>query len=120
MIDVVFQLIIFFLVSNHLAKQEALLPLPLPTAGTGQMSAARSSRAVVNVLADGRLQIHGREVSAARLEDLLAEMQAERGPLEVRIRADRRVVYRHIQPVLRACWRAGVQEVTFSVYRNRG
>ncbi len=35
MIDVVFLLIIFFLVSTHLAKQEAQLELPLPVAESG-------------------------------------------------------------------------------------
>ena len=36
MIDVVFQLIIFFLLSSHLAKQETQLPLPLPEAISGR------------------------------------------------------------------------------------
>ena len=36
MIDVVFLLIIFFLVSSHLAQQEVQLELDLPGAGTGQ------------------------------------------------------------------------------------
>ena len=35
MIDVVFQLLIFFLVSNHIAKQEAQMPIPLPVADSG-------------------------------------------------------------------------------------
>ncbi len=34
MIDVVFLLIIFFLVSSHLARQENRLPLDLPVAST--------------------------------------------------------------------------------------
>ena len=36
MIDVVFQLLIFFLVASHLARQEVQLQLDLPDAGTGQ------------------------------------------------------------------------------------
>ena len=36
MIDVVFLLIIFFLVSSHLARQESQLPLPLPDAVSGE------------------------------------------------------------------------------------
>ena len=34
MIDVVFQLIIFFLLSSHLAKQEKEVPLPLPVSSS--------------------------------------------------------------------------------------
>ena len=42
MIDVVFLLIIFFLVSSHLAKQEVHLELPLPAADSGEFLAGRS------------------------------------------------------------------------------
>ena len=45
MIDVVFQLIIFFLLSSHLAKQETQFALPLPAAESGQVEpAGRASR----------------------------------------------------------------------------
>lgn len=56
MIDVVFLLIVFFLVSSHLAKQESRLPLPLPDAESGLPSAERqTARVTVNVLSDGRI-----------------------------------------------------------------
>ena len=119
MIDVVFQLIVFFLVSSHLAKQEALLPLPLPLAQTGQVADPRAHRAIINVLADGRIQIHGRPVTQAGLKEVLGRLQQERGTVEVRVRADRNVPYRYVQPVLVACWQAGVEQVTFAVYRDR-
>ena len=38
LIDVVFLLIIFFLVSSHLAKQESQLELPLPVADSGTIT----------------------------------------------------------------------------------
>ena len=66
MIDVVFQLIIFFLLSSHLAKQETQLPLPLPTAGSGQAEQdSDRPRLTVNVLADGTLLVAGHVVAAA-------------------------------------------------------
>ena len=47
LIDVVFLLIIFFLVSSHLAKQEGQLELPLPEAESGsQLTDDGSPRAV--------------------------------------------------------------------------
>lgn len=120
MIDVVFQLIIFFLVSSHLVKQEAQMALPLPVADSGQEPADDpGKRLTLNVLADGSLLLAGRHVQgdelASRLRDVAGE-QASR--LEIRIRADRTVPYRFVDPVLGACARAGLWDVKFSVYRS--
>src|SRR6478752_6072547 len=110
MIDVVFQLIIFFLLSSHLAKQETQLPLPLPTADSGQPSPSDDRpRLTVNVLADGTLLVANRSVSSPDLASLLAERRASHGDqLEIRIRGDRSVAYRHVEPVMFACVRAGI------------
>ena len=65
MIDVVFQLIIFFLLSSHLAKQETQLALPLPAAESGRPTQpSEQPRLTVNVLADGTLLVAGRPVIA--------------------------------------------------------
>lgn len=119
MIDVVFQLIIFFLVSSHLAKQEAQLPLPLPLAASGSKEGNETNpRVTVNVLADGQLSLAGKHLAAADLQQRLQTKLAETGTdLEVRIRSDRTVAYRHVEPILLACARAGVWNVAFAVYR---
>ena len=119
MIDVVFQLIIFFLVSSHLAKQEAQLPLPLPLAASGSKEGTETNpRVTINVLADGQLSLAGRHLAAADLPQRLQTKLAETGTdLEVRIRSDRTVAYRYVEPILLACARAGVWNVAFAVYR---
>src|SRR5438093_9984129 len=96
MIDVVFQLIIFFLLSSHLAKQEKQLPLPLPSAASGIVQPADSRpRLTVNVLADGTLLVANRPIKPDDLVGLLRERRATHGDeLQVRIRADRRVLYK--------------------------
>lgn len=119
MIDVVFQLIIFFLVSSHLAKQEAQLPLPLPVAASGDKEGDQTNpRVTVNVLADGQLSLAGKHVSVRELQQRLHTRLAESGAdLEVRIRSDRAVAYQHVEPILLACARAGIWNVAFAVYR---
>jgi biopolymer transport protein ExbD len=119
MIDVVFLLIIFFLVSSHLAKQEAQMELPLPVAESGATpDDVRTQRITVNVLRDGSLLLAGRTIHRDALAERLAQAAADRGQdLEVRIRSDRNVAYRHVEPILLACARSGVWNVTFAVYR---
>jgi biopolymer transport protein ExbD len=121
MIDVVFLLIIFFLVSSHLARQETQLELDLPEASTGEATREDDARrVVVNVLPDERpderIQVGGRRIAPGQLTELIRyESSQADGRLEVRIRSDRRVPYRSIEPILLACQRGGVWNVTFAV-----
>lgn len=120
MIDVVFQLIIFFLVSSHLAKQEAQLPLPLPVADSSTVpQPVEPKHVVLNVLEDGSLLLAGRRLERRELESRLAALRAESPELEVKIRADRRVAYGEVEPIMIACYRAGLRQVTYAVYRSR-
>jgi biopolymer transport protein ExbD len=119
MIDVVFLLIIFFLVSSHLAKQEAQMDLPLPVAQSGSTPDDLENRRVtVNVLANGRLLLAGKPIHPGQLQQRLQDAAGVAGgELEVRIRSDRAVGYGKVEPILIACARAGIWNVTFAVYR---
>jgi biopolymer transport protein ExbD len=121
MIDVVFLLIIFFLLSSHFARQESQLELDLPDAASREERAEDDvPRVVVNVLPEGNIQVAGDVRRAAELTEVLrVERQKTAGRLEVRIRSDRRVPYGVIEPILLACQRAGVWDVTFAVEAAR-
>ncbi|MHC4179577.1 MAG: ExbD/TolR family protein [Planctomycetota bacterium] len=123
MIDVVFQLIIFFLVSSHLVQQETQMEaeeLNLPKADSGQPTEEdQVRRVVVNVVPDpesgGHLMVGGQQKTREELHELIRYgTQADR-QMEVRIRADRTVPYRVVEPVMVDCARAGVWKVTFAV-----
>lgn len=121
LIDVVFLLIIFFLVSSHLARQETQVDLELPTAGTGQQDRDSSQRRVtLNLLADGRLMLAGQATPIDRLvERLKYETASAEGPLEVRLRADQSIPYGQVEPVLAACAKANVWNLRFAVTESR-
>ncbi|ADB15651.1 Biopolymer transport protein ExbD/TolR [Pirellula staleyi DSM 6068] len=118
MIDVVFQLIIFFLVSSHLAKRESQLELPLPIARSGEDDRESSdTRLTISVLASGELMAQGRTMSVDDVEQLLAARRSEIGEkLEVRLRSDRGTVYKHIEPLLLRCAKLNIWNVTYAVY----
>ena len=119
MIDVVFLLIIFFLVSSHLAKRESQLELPLPTAKSGQPNRDENvPRLTVNVLRDGTLLLAGRTVNPSQLAQWLRrKLDAVGTNLQVRIRADRATAYRFVEPIMLACARVGIWDVAFAIYR---
>ena len=120
MIDVVFLLIVFFLLSTHLVQQESHMELNLPTAASGHEPPAESPpRVTVNLLPDGQIMLGNTE---APLDEVARRLQFERertsGDLEVRIRADRTLPYGAVEPILLACAEAGVWNVTFAVHEK--
>ena len=116
MIDVVFLLIIFFLVSSHLAKQETRLPLDLPAAGL-QLSVTDSATwLTVNIRADGAISVSGSATDLGRLNELIQQHVDQHGPLAaIRIRTDRSVPYEQVEPLLRSAAGAGVAHIAFAV-----
>ena len=119
MIDVTFLLIIFFLVSSHLAKQENFLKLDLPIAAAGSIDFSDSPTVTVQVLATGEYQVSSQAMSLEQVRrSILARMRTEGGPLRIRIRTDRMTDYRHIAALLKICSKTGNTDVVFAVYEE--
>lgn len=121
MIDVVFLLIIFFLVSSNLAQQEVQLEVDLPDAASGnQPQEDDTRRIVINVLSADRIQVGTEIVTPKRLADLIRyESRGSEGKMEVRIRANRSVPYGVFEPILVACTQANVWNVSFAVISSK-
>ena len=120
MIDVVFLLIIFFLVSSYLAKQEAHAELDLPVAQTGQENReADQRRLTINIAgtdAGYAVAFGTRVVDQNNLyQRLQGELERAKGVLEIRIRADRSVPYQIIEPILVGCADLNIWNVQFAV-----
>ena len=122
MIDVVFLLIIFFLVSSHLQKQEAHAELDLPAAETGVENSESDSRILtVNISSKPtgfQIAFGSRVVPPAKLMfQLQRELERSQGNLEIRIRGDRSIPYRVIEPILASCANLNIWNVQFAVIR---
>lgn len=116
MIDVVFLLIIFFLVSSHLARQENRLPVDLPTAATHQPLDVTPVDLTITVDADGRWLAAGRTVQAEQLQAMLETLVREHPrDVAVRIRTDGTVSYSVVEPILGRCAQSGVVDVRLAV-----
>ena len=120
MIDVVFLLIIFFLVSSHLVRQETQIELALPIAKSASEDKDLDvPRVTLNVKADGQLLLAGREIDIERLEPRLRELREKEGErLEVRLRGSRDTPYTYVEPILVACTKVGIWNVSFAVYNK--
>jgi biopolymer transport protein ExbD len=119
MIDVVFQLIVFFTATSSMAKSEFGQKVELPVAekGRDRDESTRKKKITVNVVANGKVYVSGRRTSPAKFESLLRAELAEHAAdqVEVQFRADRAAPYGSVEPLLLKCARAGVWQVGFSV-----
>ena len=121
MIDVIFNLIIFFLAASHLSRAEVVEQVELPLARTSRPEEEeRFQRVSITVTAELTYYVAAKPFTLAQVEQLLVTMttggeRGERKPVEVRIRTDKRVPYQHIEPLLLACARQGITKIRFAV-----
>ena len=116
MVDVVFLLIIFFMTVSQL-NRDILEEIPLPVAREGRLIRDRDGRVVLNVMRDGRVVMATKELSLARLTELLHRDVATRGADEIVcvLRVHRRAAFDPVRRVMGALAEAGVWRVTYSV-----
>jgi biopolymer transport protein ExbD len=124
MIDVVFNLIIFFLAASHIARSQSQDEVNLPEASQGEQEREeRQRRLVITVKRDESLWLSGNRVTLPQVEQMLAPDAKDRAERpsrrEVRIRTDRDVPYRAIEPLLLACAKAGVTNIKFAVIQSK-
>lgn len=116
MIDVVFLLIIFFLVSSHLARQENHLPLDLPIASTFDPTDPEKSPLTISIDGAANVLIAGNIVPPTGLAGVFADLKQRSGAgAAIRIRCEGNVQYRFVEPVLRAAALAGVTDAAIAV-----
>ncbi len=120
MIDVVFLLIIFFLVSSHLARQENRLPLDLPVAATFAPVDVERAALTISVDKTSQWRVSGDVVQLADLRQALAKYHDQHGlNSSVRIRTDGAIAYRYVEPLLRESAKAGITDVMIAVREER-
>ena len=120
MIDIVFQLIIFFMVGARFTELEKKVDLSVPqVAGAAKLPRAPERR-VINVYRDGRLELNRSPVSLENLTRLLADDQRQYTDVGVVIRADAEGPFQHVAAVMTACRQAGISDLGISVRMATG
>lgn len=117
LIDICFNLIVFFSLASLAARKETSAAVLLPRAGqVDTRDAAAARRLVVTMNADRRMFVAGAEVRAGDLERLLNERCGDDpSAVEARVRADQSVPFAEVKPLILACARHGVANLKFAV-----
>ena len=109
MIDVVFQLLIFFMVATTFLDPEKEIGIELPEAVAGDAADTEREELVINVFADGRIVMAGQELPADELLGALKAAARSDPQVPVTIRGDRLVHHESIVAVMDA---AGSERAT--------
>lgn len=107
-IDMVFMLLVFFLVATTFRQSEHELGIALPRGQAAGPMTLGDAATVINVDEAGRVTTGGREVTMEALSALLKAEVAKDAAHKARVRGDRRAPYEAVARVLDVCKGAGV------------
>ena len=111
LIDVVFLLLIFFLVTSEFEEQERRLDIELPVATSAVPMTSKPREIVVDINSSGEVFLGGKKTSLAVLQDLLTKAVADNPTNQtVVIRADQQSSFQPVVSVMDACNRTGVSD----------
>lgn len=117
MIDIVFLLLIFFIVTWQYTRAETELSVSVPTAQEGADPQRQIGEIVINILADSTIRVEGNTVNLEQLLEKLAKIAKEYENQPVRIRGDGGVQYQRIVEVIDTCQKAGIWNISFATQR---
>jgi len=117
MVDIVFLLLIFFLVTWNFARNETELDVKVPTAREGKDTRRAMGEVILNVKPDGTIVMNKRTLSSTELLDALSKISKLYPDQAVVLRGDERAAYRHVVEVLDICRAANIWNVAFATSR---
>lgn len=118
MIDIVFLLIIFFMVGTRFSELQDLekqLPISVPEVSAGTALTAPPKQKVIHVFQDGRIHFEDHEVKLAELVTQLEAAKQTYRKQGVVIRGDASSEHQAVVSVINACRQADIIDIAVSV-----
>jgi biopolymer transport protein ExbD len=115
LIDIVFWLIVYFLLGTKFTETEHQIELKVPQVAEAGALTAAPERKVVNVYRDGTLTLDKQVVSLVELRSRLASARGQYQDLGVLVRGDSVSEFQRVADVLNTCKQAGIQELGIAV-----
>jgi len=115
MIDIIFTLLLFYVVTTALQEQEKSITIDLPQTAEGSRDERSMSEIVINITKDGDILVynekHAINVLAEKLRQL-ANLYKGSVPAVI-VRGDKQVNYGRVVEVLDVCAKANMHNVSF-------
>ena len=113
LIDVVFLLLIFFLVASRFSEEERQLDLNLPSISEAVSITAPINEIIINIDAEGKFFIDGSFRQIEQVEQILTRARTN-NPLSqsVVIRADKKADWDYVAAAMNLCKKVGIDDFT--------
>lgn len=118
MIDMTFLLLIFFMVTTKMSKEQVKLDVELPTASAAIQPEDLSNRDIINIDHEGMFYVANNQVTTEQLKAHLKERFKNAPPLKIYLRADKDTPTRKIREVMKMATEAGAADVIFGSYNR--
>lgn len=116
MIDMVFNLLIFFMVVTRFAEEERDMKVLLPSGTEAMPLTARPQEIFVNIDSQGGYFFRGRQLTQQELGQVLRDAAVNNPASQsVIIRADKRVPWDFVATAMRLCNEAGIRDYSASL-----
>lgn len=111
LIDVLFFLLLFFLVATEFAEGERKLDVLLPDASDAQPLTSKPRDLLINIDQQGRFFVTGKQLELPQLDQLLRIASTNNpGHTSVVIRADKRCLWQSVVAAMNACNKASIRD----------
>ncbi|MBN2475029.1 MAG: biopolymer transporter ExbD [Pirellulales bacterium] len=111
LIDIVFLLLIFFLVATRFAEEERELDIQLPDASEAQPLTTKPREMFINIDEQGRYFVTGKFLTLKELHPVLEAAYVNNpGRASVVIRADRKCDWEYVVAAMNACKKAKIRD----------
>ncbi|VGO22829.1 ExbD/TolR family protein [Pontiella sulfatireligans] len=123
MIDMVFLLLIFFMVASHMSKMDRT-PVELPVASKSTVPENALGRQLITIRSHDNtgeevdILMNLKLVDVEEVAPIVEKMLAENKEAEVYLRADRFAKHKHVKEVMAACAKGGVANVIFATFES--
>lgn len=116
MMDMVFNLLIFFMVVSQFAAEERDLRVQLPDGSEAMPLTAKPKEVFINIDKDGRYFVRSQQVSVEELGQLLKQAAVNNPASQsVIIRGDKRAAWDFVATAMRLCNQAGIRDYSASL-----
>ena len=121
MIDIVFILLIFFIVTWQFTQAELDLKISVPSSTDSKERQNRSFlEIIINVREDGSTYVNGELIADDQLYQKLFNITRIDRNQPVRVRGDANTDFQHVVRVMDVCTRAGVWNISFATQISGG
>lgn len=117
MVDIVFLLLIFFIVTWNFARYETELDVNVPTAEEGDESRRSVGEIIINVRNDGSIIVNRQTLTPDELLATLSQISSQYPDQAVILRGDEKAEYSYIVNVLDICRKANIWNIAFATVK---